>query len=56
MERIYLYVLLLSQFLPNPMVAQYKLMLSFKESVSFFGYDTKLGYILLKTTEQALCS
>ncbi|MGE7827159.1 carbohydrate ABC transporter permease [Paenibacillus sp. NPDC093718] len=46
---IYMFFLL-SQFLPNPMVAQYKLMLSFKESVSFFGYDTKLGYILLKTT------
>lgn len=46
---IYMFFLL-SQFLPNPMVAQYKLMLSFKESVSFIGYDTKLGYILLKTT------
>lgn len=46
---IYMFFLL-SQFLPNPMVAQYKLMLAFKESVSFFGYDTKLGYILLKTT------
>ncbi|MFD1178455.1 carbohydrate ABC transporter permease [Paenibacillus puldeungensis] len=46
---IYLFFLL-SQFLPNPMVAQYKLMLSFKESLDFFGYDTKLGYIILKTS------
>lgn len=46
---IYLFFLL-SQFLPNPMVAQYKLMLSFKESFGFFGYDTKLGFIILKTT------
>lgn len=46
---IYMFFLL-SQFLPNPMVAQYKLMLSFKESLGIFGYDTKLGYIALKTT------
>lgn len=46
---IYLFFLL-SQFLPNPMVAQYKLMLSLKESFGFFGYDTKLGFIILKTT------
>lgn len=46
---IYLFFLL-SQFLPNPMVAQYKLMLTLKESVPFLGYDTKLGFILLKTT------
>lgn len=46
---IYLFFLL-SQFLPNPMVAQYKLMLSLRESLDFFGYDTKLGYIILKTS------
>ncbi|MNO78269.1 L-arabinose transport system permease protein AraQ [compost metagenome] len=46
---IYLFFLL-SQFLPNPMVAQYKLMLSLRESLDVFGYDTKLGYIILKTS------
>ncbi|MNO37459.1 L-arabinose transport system permease protein AraQ [compost metagenome] len=46
---IYLFFLL-SQFLPNPMVAQYKLMLGLRESLDFFGYDTKLGYIILKTS------
>ncbi|MDQ0087126.1 raffinose/stachyose/melibiose transport system permease protein [Paenibacillus anaericanus] len=46
---IYLFFLL-SQFLPNPMVSQYKLMLSLRENLDFFGYDTKLGYIILKTS------
>ncbi|GGH14126.1 carbohydrate ABC transporter permease [Paenibacillus segetis] len=46
---IYLFFLL-SQFLPNPMVSQYKLMLSLRESLDIFGYDTKLGYIILKTS------
>jgi raffinose/stachyose/melibiose transport system permease protein len=46
---IYLFFLL-SQFLPNPMVAQFKLMLAMKQELGFVGYDTKLGYILLKTS------
>ncbi|BCG58396.1 carbohydrate ABC transporter permease [Paenibacillus sp. URB8-2] len=46
---IYLFFLL-SQFLPNPMVAQFKLMLAMKQEFGFVGYDTKLGYILLKTS------
>ncbi|WP_410512125.1 carbohydrate ABC transporter permease [Paenibacillus sp. BR2-3] len=46
---IYLFFLL-SQFLPNPMVAQFKLMLALKQDLGFVGYDTKLGYILLKTS------
>lgn len=46
---IYMFFLL-SQFLPNPMVAQFKLMLSLKQDFGIIGYDTKLGYILLKTT------
>lgn len=46
---IYLFFLL-SQFLPNPMVSQYKLMLSLRENLDIFGYDTKLGYIILKTS------
>ncbi|GGF73845.1 sugar ABC transporter permease [Paenibacillus albidus] len=46
---IYLFFLL-SQFLPNPMVAQFKLMLALKQELGFVGYDTKLGYILLKTS------
>lgn len=45
---IYLFFLM-SQFLPNPMVAQFKLMLTMKQELGFVGYDTKLGYILLKT-------
>ena len=45
---IYLFFLM-SQFLPNPMVAQFKLMLTLKQELGFVGYDTKLGYILLKT-------
>lgn len=47
---IYLFFLM-SQFLPNPMVAQFKLMLTLKQELGFVGYDTKLGYILLKTGE-----
>ncbi|MFF2912300.1 carbohydrate ABC transporter permease [Paenibacillus sp. NPDC057934] len=46
---IYMFFLL-SQFLPNPMVAQFKLMLAMKQELGFVGYDTKLGYILLKTS------
>ncbi|MHA6531552.1 carbohydrate ABC transporter permease [Paenibacillus sp. BAC0078] len=46
---IYLFFLM-SQFLPNPMVAQFKLMLALKQDLGFVGYDTKLGYILLKTS------
>ncbi|MFP4979011.1 carbohydrate ABC transporter permease [Paenibacillus sp. CN-4] len=46
---IYLFFLM-SQFLPNPMVAQFKLMLTMKQDLGFIGYDTKLGYILLKTS------
>lgn len=46
---IYLFFLL-SQFLPNPMVSQYKLMLTLRENLDIFGYDTKLGYIILKTS------
>ncbi|OBZ11930.1 sugar ABC transporter permease [Bacillus sp. FJAT-27264] len=46
---IYMFFLL-SQFLPNPMVAQFKLMLAMKQDLGFVGYDTKLGYILLKTS------
>jgi raffinose/stachyose/melibiose transport system permease protein len=41
---------LMSQFLPNPLVAQFKLMLFLREELQLIGYDTKLGYILLRTT------
>lgn len=46
---IYLFFIM-SQFLPNPMVSQFKLMLFFKEHLPFMGYDSKLGYMLLKTS------
>lgn len=47
----FLYMLfLMSQFLPNPIVAQYLLMLNLKDIIPPIGYDTQLGYILLKTT------
>lgn len=46
---IYLFFIM-SQFLPNPLVSQFKLMLWFREHVPFIGYDSKAGYILLKTT------
>ncbi|BBH19039.1 ABC transporter permease [Paenibacillus baekrokdamisoli] len=41
---------LISQFLPNPIVAQYKLMLGLREIAPEIAYDTKWGFILLKTT------
>lgn len=41
---------IMSQFLPNPMVSQFKLMLFFKDHLPFMGYDSQLGYILLKTS------
>lgn len=46
---IYLFFIM-SQFLPNPLVAQFKFMLYMKDHIPFLGYDTKLGYTLLKTT------
>ncbi|CAH0117928.1 Melibiose/raffinose/stachyose import permease protein MelC [Paenibacillus sp. CECT 9249] len=46
---IYLFFIM-SQFLPNPLVAQFKFMLFMKDRIPFIGYDTKLGYTLLKTT------
>ncbi|MBU5444600.1 carbohydrate ABC transporter permease [Paenibacillus sp. MSJ-34] len=46
---IYLFFIM-SQFLPNPLVAQFKFMLFMKDHIPFIGYDTKLGYTLLKTT------
>lgn len=47
----FIYMLfLMSQFLPNPLVAQYLLMLNLKEIIPGIAYDTKMGYILLKTT------
>ncbi|BBI35609.1 carbohydrate ABC transporter permease [Cohnella abietis] len=41
---------LLSQFLPNPLVAQYKLMLELRYILPEIAYNTKWGYILLKTS------
>ncbi|UFJ42633.1 carbohydrate ABC transporter permease [Brevibacillus humidisoli] len=46
---LYLFFIM-AQFLPNPLVAQFKLMLSLKEHMPLIGYDSKLGYILLKAT------
>jgi raffinose/stachyose/melibiose transport system permease protein len=41
---------LLSQFLPNALVTQYKLMLSFKQMLPAIAQNTQWGYILLKTS------
>ncbi len=46
---IYIFFIM-SQFLPNPLVAQFKLMLFFRDHAPMIGYDSKLGYILLRST------
>jgi raffinose/stachyose/melibiose transport system permease protein len=46
---LYLFFLL-SQFLPNPLVTQYKLMLEMRQILPGIAYNTQWGYILLKTS------
>lgn len=46
---VYLFFIM-SQFLPNPLVAQFKLMLFFRDQVPLIGYDSRLGYILLRSS------
>ncbi|URN95459.1 MAG: carbohydrate ABC transporter permease [Candidatus Pristimantibacillus lignocellulolyticus] len=45
----------MSQFLPNPVVAQYRLMLFLRDNVhSDIGYNSKIGYMLLRTSGAGL--